>query len=295
MASDADEFSRRPRLAPGSPPDAHAHAHSRKHPHPDSARKLYNPHADPIPTRHALSAEPDSDVATSSSYARLAAPRPLFDPRKDDPVRFAVLARPTAAGPPHQQAQAQGGGGGGGGGGGRAPPTPKSSGDWVSASSTSSYTPSLASSSFTLSSGTTASSQSSAIFDHSRPRTEESGTNAFSIQLKRLYREITALEAKIMADDAAAAEPEVGRVIVKGGASAGAGAGVAGGGGGAAARDPQIEAEKWKKATVAHKRYVSSLRPLRLRVPAYSFLFFSRSNSGRTCSSHLICATGWRT
>ncbi|KAH9837881.1 uncharacterized protein C8Q71DRAFT_754967 [Rhodofomes roseus] len=52
----------------------------------------------------------------------------MFDHRKDDPVRFSVLARPqpspnAAANRPHVD---------------RPTPTPKSSGDFVSASSTSS-------------------------------------------------------------------------------------------------------------------------------------------------------------
>jgi hypothetical protein len=68
------------------------------------------------------------------------------------------------------------------------------------------------------------------------------------MQFKRLNREITAPKAKIMADDPAmAAEPEVARVVVKGGAAVGGGAG------GAAARDPQIETENWKRATVTRK------------------------------------------
>lgn len=182
--------------------------------------------------RPAIVAEPESiSDATSSSYAprhpvarsprqqeisrNAGSPRPLFDPRKDDPVRFAVLARPAS---------------------GRPVPTPKSSGDWVSASSTSSYTPSLASSSFTLSSGTTDnSSASSAIFDNGKPRTEESGTNAFSMQLKRLYRDITALEAKLREADAA--EPDVARVLVKG-----------------TKPDPEAQADKWRNSTQGHKK-----------------------------------------
>ncbi|KAG2754427.1 hypothetical protein P692DRAFT_20870053 [Suillus brevipes Sb2] len=88
--------------------------------------------------------EPESiyDATSSSSPPRNTptscqrdppASRQLFDHRKDDPVRFAVLARPSSTGA-------------------RSPPTPKSS--IVSVSSTSSYAHSLTSS-FTVSSGTT--------------------------------------------------------------------------------------------------------------------------------------------
>jgi hypothetical protein len=110
-------------------------------------------------------------------------PRQLFDHRKDDPVRFSVLARP------HRD---------------RPTPTPKSSGDHVSASSTSSYANSVSSSSFTLSSTTDGSSASSALFDRngaSGSRGDEGGNNVFSIQLKKLYRAITNLETKVKLED----------------------------------------------------------------------------------------------
>ncbi|KAG6370301.1 hypothetical protein JVT61DRAFT_12252 [Boletus reticuloceps] len=76
--------------------------------------------------------------------------------------------------------------------------TPKTPADYVSASSTSSYVHFVAFSSFTPSSGTT-DNTSSALFDR-RPR-EEPGNNAFALQLKQLYRSISALELKILTED----------------------------------------------------------------------------------------------
>ncbi|PCH38362.1 hypothetical protein WOLCODRAFT_115327 [Wolfiporia cocos MD-104 SS10] len=210
MDADADEFSRRLRISAHSPRSAHARTQAGPSASPG---RLYNPNAD-HGRRQAFSAEPDSmSDAASSSYAprgpvpqgprahppassRAAADshRQLFDHRKDDPVRFSVLARPQVSpkGAPNA---------------GRPPPTPKSSGDYVSASSTSSasYAQSTISSNFTLST-TSDSSAPSSLFDNqnSRARRSEdsaSSTNAFSMQLKKLYREITALETKIQSED----------------------------------------------------------------------------------------------
>ncbi|KAG1848042.1 hypothetical protein DFJ58DRAFT_890873, partial [Suillus subalutaceus] len=98
--------------------------------------KLFNPNTDPIPMRRTTEPESISDATSSSSPPRNTptshqrdppASRQLFNHRKDDPVRFAVLTRPSSTG-------------------GRPPPTPKSSGDYVSTSSTSSYAHSLTSS-----------------------------------------------------------------------------------------------------------------------------------------------------
>ena len=159
---------------------------------------------------------------TSNSYAhrntlspvtRDAAARQLFDHRKDDPVRFAVLARPH----------------------GRPAPT-QSSMDYVSASSTSSYTNSV-SSSITLSSNTDDSPASSVVFDHQRKPTEESGTNTFAIQLKRLYRTISALEEKVKQHDTD--EPvEESRIMLKG----------------KQVENEDLEMEKWKKQIENHKK-----------------------------------------
>ncbi|KAI0039345.1 hypothetical protein FA95DRAFT_1655407 [Auriscalpium vulgare] len=170
------------------------------------ATKLYNLETDVIPMRR--TAEPE---AMSHSAHAVAKPKPqssqrLFDHQRDDLARFFVQARkPT--------------------------PTPKSSGDY---SSTSSYAPSTSSSNFTLTSdSTTDSSSPSSLFDR-KPR-DESKTNAFSAQLKKLYRDISALEAKIL-QDSGEVTPDDSRVLLKGGSGN---------------EDP--ESLRWKKAVEDHK------------------------------------------
>lgn len=212
--ADPDDFSRRLKI---SPP---ARAQQPKQP------KLFNPDADPAPLRRTHDPEPVSDATSSSYLPRNTAPahHRLFDHRKDDPVRFSVLARPSTG----------------------SKPTP--SPDHLSASSTSSYAHSLASSSFTLSSGTTDnSSASSALFD-GKPR-EESGNNAFALQLKKLYRSISALESKILAEDTDDT-PDDSRVLLHPRARD--------------VSDEELEQQKWLKLISDHKRYVHSSLPLLL-------------------------------
>jgi hypothetical protein len=73
----------------------------------------------------------------------------------------------------------------------------------------------MASSGFTLSSGTTDnSSASSALFD--RKPSEEPGNNAFAVQLKKLYRGISTLETRILNEDIDDGGPEEGRIMLKG-------------------------------------------------------------------------------
>ena len=213
---DPSEFSRALKLSPTqkAPPHAPAHRHQ---------GKLFNPDTDPIPMRRTPAVEPE---ASSESAGSSHAPRPttessrpqhrdasqhrqLFDPRKHDPVSFSA-------------AQAR-------------KPAPKSSGDYASVSSVSSYTQSVVSSSFSLSSSITdGSSTPSSIFDH-KPR-DESKTNAFSNQLKKLYRDISLLESKLLADSG---EPqEENRIVIKGCLST-------------ATED--AEQTRWKKAIEDHK------------------------------------------
>ncbi|KDQ59481.1 hypothetical protein JAAARDRAFT_126988 [Jaapia argillacea MUCL 33604] len=191
--ADHEDFSRRLKIS-NSP-------RTSPHPQSDLPRKLFNPETDPIPMRRTAEPESISDTLSSSSYVHAkhargspnsrdqASNRQLFDHRKDDPVRFSVFARPAAGPVPS----------------GRPTPTPKSSGDYVSASSTSSYAHSLASSSFTLSSSTTdGSSTGSALFDQNgKPSQDSSGSanNAFSLQLKKLYRAISCLETKVIHEE----------------------------------------------------------------------------------------------
>lgn len=231
--ADHEDFSRRLKISSSSPPPRPSQpAHK-------AQSKLFNPDTDPIPMRR--TAEPDV-MSEGSSYvniSRAAAPAPpaqrdprgpnaarqLFDHRKDDPVRFSVMARPPIAA--H----------------GRPMPTPKSSGDYLSASSTSSYAASISSSTFTLSSTTDGSSASSALFD-GRPNqgqgTEDSGNNVFSIQLKKLYRAITNLETKIKQEDSMdeAEDGMSARVMLKG----------------KEVEDDDLEKEKWKKQIIDHKQ-----------------------------------------
>ncbi|KAF7304708.1 PINc domain-containing protein [Mycena kentingensis (nom. inval.)] len=189
--ADADDFSRRLNIS-SSPT---------RHPAKPSAQpttRLFNPDRDPIPMRRTAEPENMSDAASSSYVSRGAvksspprdnAGRQLFDHRKDDPVRFVLRGKPG--------------------------PTPKSSGEYVSASSTSSYAASMASSNFTLSSTTDGSSASSSLFDRkSHPNGEERSSNVFAIQLKKLYRAITELETKIKQEDSDEAE-DSGRVLLK--------------------------------------------------------------------------------
>lgn len=214
--ADPDDFSRRLKISPHRAPQ------QPKQPH----NKLYNPDTDPVPLRRTHDPESVSD-ATSSSYLPRNPPthhrdppsnQRLFDHRKDDPVRFSVLARPSSAP--------------------KSTPVQKPPPDHVSASSTSSYAHSMASSSFTLSSGTTDnSSASSALFD-GKPR-EEPGNNAFAVQLKKLYRSISALESKIIAEDTDD-NPEDSFVLLH-----------------ARARevsDEELEQQKWIKLISDHKR-----------------------------------------
>jgi hypothetical protein len=181
--------------------------------------KLFNPDTDPIPMRRTFEPEASSESAGSSYPPRTPADssrhnrdetqrRQLFDPRKHDPLSFSA-------------AQAR-------------KPAPKSSGDY--ASSVSSYAPSVVSSSFTLSSGTTdGSSAPSSIFDDKTR--DVSKTNAFSNQLKKLYRDISHLETKLLADSG---EPQdESRIVIKGGPTTGA---------------DESEKLRWKNAIADHKR-----------------------------------------
>ena len=124
--------------------------------------------------------------------------------------------------------------------GSRPTPTPKSSGDYISASSTSSYAHSIASSSFTLLSNTTDNlSASSAFFDH-KPNTDNPSNNAFAVQLKKLYRCITSLETKILNEEIDEGGPEESRILLKER--------------GKDLLDEDVEVQKWNKLIRDHKR-----------------------------------------
>ncbi|KAG6861720.1 hypothetical protein C0995_012724 [Termitomyces sp. Mi166 len=241
VEADHDDFSRRLKISSSPAPQSR------------STAKLFNPSTDPIPMRH--TAEPDS-ISDSSSRplprdrGDRDAPRQLFDHKKDDPVRFAVLARPT-----------------------RDRPISKSSGDYISASSTSSYANSVSSSAFTLSSTTDGSSASSDLFDRpggSGNRGEDGSTNRFAVQLKKLYRAITNLETKIKSEDLDDRDTEEGilsrnepRVTLKGKQPETS----------APTSSEDLEREKWKVQLENHKQlaeYIHTLLDLSLSpsVPA---------------------------
>ncbi|KAI0670612.1 hypothetical protein C8Q78DRAFT_1170843 [Trametes maxima] len=269
MDADPDDFSRRLKISYGSPRTSHARPAAN-----GSPGKLYNPNTDPV-RRPAMTAEPEamSDGASSSHSPRAVparvspsqpsrggpdAHRQLFDPRKHDAVLFSSQHRQHGSAPPHNGTPNVG----------RPTPTPKSSGDWVSASSTSSvsYAHSTISSNFTLSSATTdSSSASSALFDSSNPsrRSEDStsSANAFSRKLKELYRTISGLESRVLGNDRdreRADDSERGvrgpGVLIKGRpASTGAlrpGA------------SDEEESERWRKLVTDHQALAESIREM---------------------------------
>ncbi|KAF9036720.1 hypothetical protein BJ165DRAFT_602423 [Panaeolus papilionaceus] len=232
--ADHEDFSRRLKIS--ASPSPRPSSSTQK---PSSTQKLFNPNTDPIPMRRTAEPEQSSEIDTphasrnSHSHHRgedRGSSRQLFDHRKDDPVRFSVLTRP-------QLSQ-----------GGRPTPVSKPSTDYVSASSTSSYAASVASSSFTLSSTTDGSSASSALFDQRPGQTDESSNNAFSLQLKKLYRGITTLEAKVQKEDAMdeGEEAMTARVMLKG----------------KELEQDEIEKDKWKKRISDHKQLAELIHTL---------------------------------
>ncbi|KAH6867819.1 hypothetical protein BKA70DRAFT_1492558 [Coprinopsis sp. MPI-PUGE-AT-0042] len=203
--------------------------------------KLHNPDSDRMHIRRAAEPEAASDT-TGSSYVPTPRPhreergaggaRQLFDFCKDDPVRFSVLARPPSTSSLNRPSPAH-------------PSKPFA--DYVSASSTSSKNASQTSSVFTLPSTTSGSSASSHIFD-GRPKEDESGNNIFGKQLKRLYRTITELEARVQQEDGNDEdEGMTGRgVVLKGKEAANADA----------------DKEKWKKLICDHKELAETIHNL---------------------------------
>ena len=224
--ADPEDFSRRLKISSSPSPRPSQSA---------KARKLFNPDTDPIPMRR-TDPEPTSGSTATQQASRPPPPsstnhrdergntsRHLFDHRKDDPVRFSVMARPQVSPP------------------GRPSPTQKSSRDYVSASSNSSYAASISSSAFTLSSTTDESSTSSSLFD-GRPNHDRAENSIFAHQLKRLYREITNLETKVKQEDSMDDADDVmsSRVVLKG----------------KEVENDDLEKEKWKKQMSDHKTLV---------------------------------------
>ncbi|OJT14129.1 Telomerase-binding protein EST1A [Trametes pubescens] len=269
MDADPEDFSRRLKISYGSPRASHARPAAN-----GSPGKLYNPNTDPV-RRPAMTAEPEamSDGASSSHSPRAApsraqpsqpprgaqdAHRQLFDPRKHDAVLFSSQHRHHgSSAPPNPSTNA-----------GRPTPTPKSSGDWVSASSTSSvsYAHSTISSNFTLSSATTdSSSASSALFDTSNPsrKSEDSASsaNAFSRKLKEVYRTISGLESRLLGSDREREHTDDSErgahrpgVLIKG-RPASTGAPRSG-------ASEEEESERWRKLVSDHRALAESIREM---------------------------------
>ncbi|KAF9264884.1 hypothetical protein L218DRAFT_998358 [Marasmius fiardii PR-910] len=222
--ADAEDFSRRLNISTQPPSRPANNSLTKSSPH----SKLYNPDRDPIPTMR-RTAEPESMSETARNGRP--AEKQLFDHRKDHPVRFPVLARPQQ----HGQ---------------RPIPTPKSSGEYVSASSASSYAPSQVSSSFTLSSTTDGSSTSSALFDRpDKSHEESSGTNAFAVKLKNLYRTITSLETKVQKEDVDDGR-DSNRILLKGKNCQ------------PEEDEVEKEKEKWTRQIEDHKRLIATIQEL---------------------------------
>ncbi|KAI0665042.1 hypothetical protein C8Q70DRAFT_904630 [Cubamyces menziesii] len=268
MDADPDDFSRRLKISYGSPRASHARPAAN-----GSPGKLYNPNTDPV-RRPVMTAEPEamSEGASGSQSPRAIPPRvhptqpsrgvpeahrQLFDPRKHDAVLFSTQHRQHNGPAPLNGSPNVG----------RPTPTPKSSGDWVSASSTSSasYAQSTISSNFTLSSATTdSSSASSALFDSSNPsrRSEDStsSANAFSRKLKEVYRTISNLESKLLgsdrdrerADDSERGSHRPG-VLIKGRPLSGTPRAIA---------SDEEESERWRKLVSDHQALAESIREM---------------------------------
>lgn len=168
--------------------------------HVPPSTRLFNPNVDYAPLRRTHEPEEMSDITSGSPPKGRSQQRPdpagsrrLFDPKRDPPVRFALLTRPASAAVE------------------KPAPSHRSSGDYVSASSTSisSYPPSLGSSAFTLTSAS--SSSSSAPFS----KDKEDPNSPVVAQLKKLYRQISHAERKLLDDKQDDANEEPARVVVQ--------------------------------------------------------------------------------
>ena len=179
---------------------------------PPAQGKLYNPNMDPIPTRGALlnhrDADVDSDASSTgggrpirSAHRRPPHPSPtsasqppprqhqLYDPRREDPIRFTVLTRSGPAPgssqlPPYLPLK-------------HLYPSPPLS-EYVSASATSLSDAQTLASNLALASNTPSSSASNPYSPASGK--ELGGKARWLEQMKRMYRQIANLEGKILAE-----------------------------------------------------------------------------------------------
>ena len=187
-------------------------------------KKLFNPHTDPILNISESGSTGASRLPPSSSNDgdERDTARHLFDHQKDDPIRFSVIARPQQLAPGHPSS------------------IPKSSRDHVSASSTSSYATSISSNSSTSSPSLSSdeSSTSSLLFD-GRPNRDRAENGIFALQVKKLYREISNLETKVMQENSMNDSDGVmsSRVVLK-------------------VENDDLEKEKWRRQICLHKMLV---------------------------------------
>jgi len=237
MDSDYNHKRSRSHLSPNSSPQM-LHAQPAQsaspailsRPKPSPQQKLFNPDLDPIPMRPRQHDTRPSDAVYIQeptehlpAYASRGPRGHLFDPRKDDPLRFTALTRAsqTTTAPSSQQSSV------------------------VDPSSMSSYTSSTA---WTLNSKTTASSSSSAPPNRHPPRDGETGV--FMNTLKTIYREISDAEKKLTAFDVIRPDaddaPPVLITMLKPGEST------------PSASD--AESDRWKAVVDRHKAYVQHLR-----------------------------------
>ena len=196
--ADPDEFSRQLKIS--------ISPHLSPRPH----QKLYNPNLNTISMRSRQDPEllvEHGQSHLSSHPTILSRPQPhspqrenaqqhqLFDHRKDDPVRFSNMTRPD--GTPQVTKPLT--------------PSPRSSVDYISASSTSSYAQSTLSSNFTLS---TDGSSTSSASSEGKPQSETTGT-VISAQLKHLYCKTSLMEAKVSHEYGDKAVPEKYNLIMQ--------------------------------------------------------------------------------
>ncbi|KAI0258142.1 hypothetical protein BC834DRAFT_975458 [Gloeopeniophorella convolvens] len=257
---DPGKFSRVLNISPSQQPvHAHAHATSAKH-----ASKLFNPNTNPVPMRRTAEPEAMSDSAGSSHPPQAPAessrqcdasqPRQLFDHRKQDPVSFSVaqawkpVSTPKSPGDytpasstpsladgsaivPRKSSTA-----------GRLGPVPGIGKPFNKKGISPGPRPPLSSYHVTppqaghaLPTGSLHATPAPSLFwEHKQPREESKST--FSTQLKRLYRDISALETKILTNPGEPADDS--RIVIKGGSVTGS---------------EDVEKAHWKKAIEDHK------------------------------------------
>jgi len=198
--ADHEDFSLRLKISSSLSPILAQPAHKQC-----ASSKLFNPNTDPIPMRRTAEPEVMSD-GTSSSYVHVphaAASGPLKHRDKRCNFAWQLFDHPFFCL--------------------STVPAPRSQSTLADAQiSRQSHAASISCSAFTFSSTADGSSASSALFDGSPnhgPGIEDSGNTVLSLQLKKLYRNITNLETKIKQQDSTDKGDDASRntrVVVKG-------------------------------------------------------------------------------